>query len=165
MLIHSVGQTKALWSCHQPGQLTPCQTSGVAGKHPSHQHQMAILPPTWCWWQGSPVSRHSISGRVVPLQGAGAALWAPWTLLSAASLPRSQASHLLAGAEHAQIWFPNLCEIVLCFCRKAIFTPTFHLKWKKIWPLSVQGSVCQHWKGWLHSAPGYPRQIFFLIFQ
>lgn len=95
---------------------------------------MALLPHTWCWWQGSPDSRHGITGRSLPLQEASAALWVPWTLLSSASLPCSQASQLLGGAEHAQAWSANLGE--MAFAERS-FPPTFHPKWKKFWPLWV----------------------------
>lgn len=48
--------------------------------------------------------------------------------------------------------------------QKDPFPHTFHPIWKKFVHLSVQGSFCQHWKGWLHSTPGHPRQIFFWFF-
>lgn len=124
---------------------------------------MALLPPTWCWWQGSPDSRDCITGRFFPLQGAGTAFWASWTLCSPLlmCLVHEPAICLAVWNMHKS-GYQTLVSVVLL--QKGSFSPTLHPKWKQFWPVSAQGSVCQHWKGWLHSPSGHLRQISFWFF-
>lgn len=126
-----------IWVDKSPVKL-PSTRTGDSARHPGlvrrpgEHHPMSLLPPTWCWWQGSPDSRDSITGRFLPLQGAGAAFWAPWTLCSPLLMCLVHRPTIcLAVWNMHKSGYQTLVRECCAFAERPFF-PTLHPKWKKI---------------------------------